>query len=624
MTAFWTLARGMLRYRLLVVATFAFATLAGLSLVGGLLGAGPVLDTLLGKSQKGLPELATELNASIALKGGIFSSWQIPNSVIAELPQGVDAAMYWIIGTLVVVTAVASFSNFMHSYLSQTVVNRTVTAIRHRVFHSIVRAPLSRVIRGGATDAVSRLINDTNQLTSGFTQLLSRAMIQTVKGIAGLVAALAFDWVVTIVAIFAVAPLVVVIQKLGKKIRRASGAALKSQGEMLGVATQAVQGLKVVKVSTAERLEGGRFHRINKHVLKEQNRVRTAKALAGPLTEMLTLILFCGLILVASKAIAKGHLNQTDFILTLTGLAVAGASFKPLTGIIAEIQASDAAAQRVMEILAEPQEPGHGVKLKRLSRHARNIRLDNVHFTYPGATNPSLNGVSLTIKHGERVAIVGPNGCGKSTLLSMLTRLYDPTSGAVLVDDTDVRSVSVRSLREQIGVVTQETVLFKDSILNNIAYGNDNASRERVIAAAKQARAHEFIERLPQGYDTVVAEQGMSLSGGQRQRISIARAILRNPAILILDEATSMIDAESEHEIAAALTEFMRAESGSGGGGAGGRTCVVVAHRLSTVIDSDRIVVMEKGTILDIGRHEELLQRCGLYQRLVRTQMAEA
>lgn len=610
MTSFWTFARGMLRYRLLVIGTFCFAILSGISLVSGLLGAGPVLDTLLDDKRRGLAQMAQEFNARMAQKSSVLSNVHVPGSILRMLPTDPGVTIYWIIAALVVVTTIASFSNFMHSYLSQTVVNKTVTAIRHKMFHAIVRAPMSRVVRGGATDVVSRLVNDTNQLTSGFTQLLSRAMIQTVKGIAGLIAAFSFNWLVTVSAIFAVAPLFVVIQQLGKRIRRASGAALNSQGEMLGVATQAVQGLKVVKVSTAERLEGGRFHRINKSVLREQNRVRTARAISGPLTEMLTLFLFCGLILVAARAISGGKVHANDFILVITSLAVAGASFKPLTGIVAEIQASDAAAGRIAEVLAQPPEPGHGAKLLRLARHRQSIELKNVTFSYAGTEARALSNLSLTIPHGQRIAIVGPNGCGKTTLLSLIPRLYDATEGVVRIDGQDITRVSVRSLREQIGVVTQETVLFKDSILNNIAYGSDGSTRERVIAAARRARAHDFIERLPQKYETIVAEQGMSLSGGQRQRLAIARAILRNPAILILDEATSMIDAESEHEIAEALSEFTK-----------GRTCVIVAHRLSTVIDADRIVVMDKGSVVDSGRHDELLHRCGLYQRLVRTQL---
>jgi ABC-type multidrug transport system fused ATPase/permease subunit len=230
-----------------------------------------------------------------------------------------------------------------------------------------------------------------------------------------------------------------------------------------------------------------------------------------------------------------------------------------------------------------------------------------------------LSDVNLMIRHGERVAVVGPNGCGKTTLLALIPRLLDPdvetsngggTQGCVLIDGEDIRQVNLRSLRRQVGVVTQETVLFKRSVRGNITYGASGVSEEQMIAAAKQARAHEFISRLPHGYDTEVAEQGTSLSGGQRQRIAIARAILRDPAILILDEATSMIDAESEAQINAAINEFSR-----------GRTTLIVAHRLSTVLSADRIVVMDQGKIVDSGGHAELLSRCEIYRQLARHQL---
>jgi ABC-type multidrug transport system fused ATPase/permease subunit len=277
--------------------------------------------------------------------------------------------------------------------------------------------------------------------------------------------------------------------------------------------------------------------------------------------------------------------------------------------------------------MESPPEPGHDARLPKLPEHANSIEFREVTLTYPRAARASLNQVNLTIRHGERVAVVGPNGCGKTTLLALIPRLFDPDvdassvgggdgggggspRGSVLIDGVDIRTVNLRSLRRQVGVVTQETVLFKRSVRGNITYGTSGVSEEQMIDAAKRARAHDFIMRLPQGYDTEVAEQGSSLSGGQRQRIAIARAILRDPAILILDEATSMIDAESEAQINMAINEFSR-----------GRTTLIVAHRLSTVLSADRIVVMDQGRIVDSGNHADLLGRCEVYRQLARHQL---
>jgi subfamily B ATP-binding cassette protein MsbA len=624
--AFWQFARRMLRYRWLVAGTVVMAVLSGATLTAGIIGAKPVLEGILNTSgkQKDLPQFAEELNQWLAEVHGPLGhlTWRLPQSFIDSLPAGPFTALAVIMGLLAVITVIGSIANFLHAYLSLTVVNRTITHIRREAFVATLKSPLRTVVKAGTSDTISRIVNDTNALMNGLNVLMSKAVLQSLKGVAGLAAALYYNSFVTLSALLVAPALYTVIRKLGKKIKRAANAALQSQSSLLGNATESLQALRVVKVYTNEVYEGGRFHRSNKQVMHELNRVRTARALASPLTEMLSIFLLCGLTLGAGWVILKGikvdlgplgireiQVNPSDFILAMIALAVAGASLKPLTGLINDIQASAPAADRLRELIDTPPESGHAAKLPRLPRHAQSVAFNGVTMTYPGVTAPAINGVTLSIPHGKRVAFVGPNGCGKTSLLSLVPRLFDADSGAVLVDGQDIRQFSLRSLRSQIGVVTQETAIFKGTVRANIAYGNLGASNEQIEAAARQAHAHEFITKLPQGYDTVVAEQGLSLSGGQRQRLAIARAVLRDPAILILDEATSMVDADSEAQIAAAIADFAK-----------GRTCLIVAHRLSTVLNCDSIVVMNAGQVVDQGTHDELLGRCEVYRSLAQHQ----
>lgn len=603
MDDFWVLARRMLRYRSLLTASVVMAILSAVGLGAGIVAIAPVLDNVLGEG-RGLPELAADLNSTAAVAGRIPQAW------IDSLPTGEFTAVVWILVGLGILTLLGATANFLHAYYSMTVVQRTIADLRRTLFGRVMHLPLRAVMAQGSGDAISRIVNDPQQLGAGFTALLGKTVAQVTKGLAAFFAALVINWKLTVVAMFVAPILYTIIRKLGKRIRRAARAALQSQADLYGAAAEAIQGLRVVKVHTNERYECGRFHRINKRVLYELLRVRYARALASPVVEVLSIFVLGGLCLIAIKAIEDGKLDKTSFILAIGALGVAGGALKPLTGLVNDIQQSSAAARRIRELLEQEPEQTDGASLPKLARHTDRIRFEHVSLTYAGAERPAIDGIDLEIIHGQSVAFVGPNGCGKTTLLSLVPRLYDPDEGRVLIDGTDLSSVNLRTLRQQIGVVTQETVLFRQSVRENIAYGAGGVSDEAVYDAARRAHAHDFIERLPEGYDTILSDQGSNLSGGQRQRLAIARAILRDPAILILDEATSMIDAESESNIAAAIRGF-----------SAGRTCLIVAHRLSTVVAADRIIVMNAGRIADDGTHAQLLERCELYQQLARHQL---
>lgn len=609
MDAFWTYAKPMLRMRGHLILGFIFALLSAGGLGAGIAALGPMLDILLDPESGGLRAfIENESN-----KDGSNVFRLLSPDLIAQAPTDPFQSIIMIMGILALLTIVGSVANFAHQYIAYTVVHTTIAGIRRRAYGQILKLPLKTIVTEGPTDAISRVVNDTESLAAGFVAMLSKAVAHILKGIVALIVAFWTNWQLAMVALVVMPILGTVIRKLGKRIRRASNKALSSRADLYRASTEALQGMRVVKVHTTERYEAGRFGLINKEVLRQHMKVRTARAVAGPLAEMVTLFALGTLTIIAAKFILDGVLEKSEFITVLAALGLAAASIKPLSGLVNDIQQSGAGADRLHRLLSAEPEPGHEPRLPKLARHSDSIVFEDVRVIYPGATTPAINGVSLRINHGETVAFVGPNGCGKTTLLSLIPRLFDPDEGRVLIDGTDVSRVRVRSLRKQVGVVTQEVVLFKGTIAQNIAYGNRHATIEEIKQAARDARAMEFIEKLDEGLDTPVGEQGLTMSGGQRQRLAIARAILRDPAILILDEATSMIDAHSEKLINEVLADFCE-----------GRTSLIVAHRLSTVLNADRIVVLNHGQVVDQGTHQELMERCPVYKQLARYQLMDA
>ncbi|MFU8829015.1 MAG: ABC transporter ATP-binding protein [Phycisphaerales bacterium] len=605
---FWKFARVLMEERFKLAISLLFAFISAVGMGAGLIGMVSVLDLVIpvdGAETRPSPRERVE-DLAARLPGNIT----LPESILSRIPeQPLNAVIIIIIG-LGILTVIGAASNFIHQYLSITVCTRAVARIRSRVFEHMLALPLSGVVAGNSADRISRLLADTAALNRGFIAVTSKATAQITKGAVMLVVAFVIDWRLSLVTLVVAPVMVVVIRKFGKRIRRAIRGAMQGQAKLLGVATEVVHGFRVVKVYGSEPHELARFDEINQEVVREELRARTAKALSSPLIETLAIFVVGALAIVAANAILEGSLAVTDFIGALTAIAIAGQSLKPLNGVVQEVQAAEASARRVQDILDEAPERDLQRGTETVPRHSESIVFEGVGLTYPGSDLAAVRNLDLTVNFGETVAVVGPNGSGKTSLLSLVPSLYLPTAGRILIDGVDLTGADLRSLRDQIAVVTQEVVLFAGTVAENIAYARPDATRSEIEDAARRAHAMGFIETMPGGLDAKVGDRGLTLSGGQRQRLSIARAILRDPAILIMDEATSMIDTQSEAEITQAIADFGT-----------GRTVLIVAHRLATVMNADRIVVMEAGEIVDIGTHTELLERCPLYASLASHQL---
>jgi len=544
-------------------------------------------------------------------RASTFSRWLA--RIASAVPEPADMPgrlpmLVWLLVILVVVTLVREVMRFLQEFIVQDTVNRALMDLRCENYNAVLHMPTTFFSQQGVTDTMSRFIQDSNELASGQTTLFGKTLVEPGKMVASLIVALFFSWKLTLLAAVAGPPVFFLIHRFGRIMKKASRRALESWSLMLAVLEETLIGIRVVKAYTMEGGERKRFFRVNRQLLRQQRKMARIDSATAPVVEGLGIMAACAAVGVAGYFVLGGQMDREIFMTWIGALMATFDPVRKLAHVITRFQRADAAAGRIFEMMDRPQEP-RVANAPMLPRHNRNLEFRNVRFRYPGAAVDAIAGVNLTIQAGQKVAIVGPNGCGKTTLLSLVPRLADPTEGQILLDGLDVSQHAVRSLRRQIGLVTQETIIFHATIRENIAYGLRRPRDADVLAAARQAFVDEFVRDLPEAYETMVGEHGATLSGGQRQRIAIARAILRDPSILIFDEATSQIDSDSERKIHLAMEEFVK-----------GRTTLMIAHRFATVLSADRIVVMSDGRILDSGTHAELLERCELYRHLYRTQ----
>ena len=517
----------------------------------------------------------------------------------------------WVPLAIIGVFMLRGLTSFINEYTASWLTGRLVQTLREEMFAKLLRLPVSFYDESQSGRLISRIANDVNQVTEAGFNVITVAVKDGVTTLGLLALLLYTDWQLTLICFVVMPAVTACMHFVGKRLRGLARENQLRMAQMTQVVSESIDCQKVVKIYGGESYEIGRFHEAADALRRNQVKQSAASSANTGVTQLMIACALAAILYFAALRAQHGDFSAGDFMSFLTAMMLLFAPIKRITGISQALQRGLAAAETIFQFLDEPEEKNTGAAM--LHKTRGELEIVNLSFSYPGVEKRALQQINLAIRAGETVALVGSSGSGKTTLASLVPRFYEPDSGQLLLDGKPLADYALPALRQQIALVSQDVVLFNDTVAANIAYGALNqVSREQVIEAARAANALDFIEALPQGFDTEIGENGTRLSGGQRQRLAIARALLKNAPLLILDEATSALDTESERLVQAALDNLMK-----------NRTTLVIAHRLSTIEQADRIVVMHQGEIVETGTHQSLLAAEGFYARLHSMQFTE-
>lgn len=544
----------------------------------------------------------------MAAAGNLYIPWIIKDMIDEVLADKNGTMLNWIAASIIAIFIVRGLFWYGQNYLMSYVGQSVIIDIRAAVFKKLQRLSVSFYDKNKTGTIMSYVTNDVNALQSAMVENTIEMITEGFILIGSVVAMIYLDWRLTLFTVCTFPVVLWFMEFFGKKIRKTGGRIQECTADITSVLQESVASARVIKSFVREDYEVDRFDVENRANFRANMKNAQLMATLTPVVELVAAIGVTMIIWYGGNNVINGTITAGSLVAFLTYAVNISNPIKRLTRVIGNIQKALAAAQRVFMIIDMPEEIAESRDAKQLPEVSGKVEFQNVSFAYDDKGNV-ITDLSFSVKPGEVIAIVGPSGAGKSTIANLLPRFYDINKGDIKIDGHSVREVTLDSLREQVGIVPQETMLFNGSVYNNILYGRLDATKEEIEAAAKAANAHDFIMQLTDGYETKLGDRGVNLSGGQRQRIAIARAILKNPRILILDEATSALDTESERVVQEALDRLMV-----------GRTSFVIAHRLSTVKNADKILVLEKGNLVESGTHDELLALDGLYAHLYKIQ----